>query len=99
MAPIMAASRWSTTPAVDSGEIVVQVVTGRAKHRLLWNWFATCSPAARARKETRDRFPRAASCGSITEPPLPISIDGEVLGHTPASGRGRREGDRGGGAG
>lgn len=68
---------------VDSGEIVVQAVTGRDKNRLLWNWIATLT-RHRSRKETvRDFHGRHLKI--ITEPRLPIAIDGELLGHTPAT--------------
>ena len=68
---------------VDSGEIVVQAVTGRDKNRLAWNWIATLL-RHESRKETVVDF-HATKFRLITDPPLPISIDGEVLGHTPAT--------------
>lgn len=68
---------------VDSGEIVVQAVTGREKNRLLWNWIGILLRLD-SRKETVLDF-HARSMRLITDPPLPISIDGEVLGHTPAT--------------
>ena len=68
---------------VDSGEIVVQVVTGREKNRLAWNWIATLV-RHKSRKETAVDF-HARKLTLITDPPLPISIDGELLGHTPAT--------------
>lgn len=68
---------------VDSGEIVVQVVTGREKNRLAWNWIATLL-RLESRKETVVDF-HARKLKLITDPPLPISIDGELLGHTPAT--------------
>ena len=54
----MAASRWSTTAEVDSGEIVVQAVTGRAKHRLIRNWLAVLMKDRRSQAGHGDRFPR-----------------------------------------
>ena len=56
---------------VDSGEIVVQAVTGRDKNRLVWNWLATLT-RHRSRKRDGARFPRppaqdrhrAAACRS-----------------------------------
>ncbi len=68
---------------VDSGEIVVQVVTGRDKNRLAWNWIATLL-RHKSRKETVVDF-HARKLKLNTEPRLPISIDGELLGHTPAT--------------
>jgi YegS/Rv2252/BmrU family lipid kinase len=68
---------------VDSGEIVVQVVTGREKNRLLRNWIATLL-RHESRKETVVDF-HARKLKLVTDPPLPISIDGELLGHTPAT--------------
>lgn len=68
---------------VDSGEIVVQAVTGSDKKRLIHNWLAVLARPA-ARKETVRDF-RGPKLRIVTEPPLPISIDGEVLGRTPAT--------------
>ncbi|MGE3396415.1 MAG: diacylglycerol kinase family protein [Sphingomonas sp.] len=68
---------------VDSGEIVVQAVTGRDKNRLAWNWIATLL-RHESRKEAVVDF-HARKLKLITDPPLPISIDGELLGHTPAT--------------
>ena len=67
---------------VDSGAIVVQVVAGQTTRRLLWNWLAVLLRLG-ARKETVRDF-AARRVRIETDPPLPISIDGEVLGHTPA---------------
>jgi YegS/Rv2252/BmrU family lipid kinase len=67
---------------VDSGEIVVQAVTGRSSLRLVWNWLARLLrlPAHDAvTKEYRGRKLRIE-----TVPRLPVSIDGEVLTRTPA---------------
>ncbi len=68
---------------VDLGEIVVQVVTGRDKNRLAWNWIATLL-RHESRKETVVDF-HARKLKLNTDPRLPISIDGELLGHTPAT--------------
>ena len=70
--------------AVDSGRIVVQAVTGRAKHRLIRNWLAVLMKDRRSKRETVTDF-HGARLRLVTDPPLPISIDGEVLGHTPAT--------------
>lgn len=68
---------------LDSGEIVVQAVTGRVKRRLLHNWGANI-----LRLESRKKGTIAFTGKSLklrTEPPLPISIDGEVLAKTPVT--------------
>ncbi len=68
---------------VDSGEIVVQAVTGHEKSRLVRNWLAVLARPS-ARRETVRDF-RGRRLKIITDPPLPISIDGEVTGRTPAT--------------
>jgi YegS/Rv2252/BmrU family lipid kinase len=68
---------------VDSEEIVVQVVTGRVKRRLAWNWLATYFRLPSRKESTIDI--RGKRLEISTDPPLPISIDGEVLAHTPAT--------------
>lgn len=68
---------------VDSGDIVVQAVTGHYRSRLVWNWLATLMKLP-ARHDTTVDF-RGRRLRVETRPPLPISIDGEVLGRTPAS--------------
>lgn len=70
---------------VDSGEIVVQVVTGRARLTLIWNWLATMLRLP-ARHDTTTDF-RGRELRIVTRPPLDISIDGEVLARTPAVAR------------
>jgi YegS/Rv2252/BmrU family lipid kinase len=70
---------------VDSGMIVIQAVLGNARHRLLWSWTASLMKL-RARKRTTREF-RGTALRIRTEPPLPISIDGEVLAHAPAFAR------------
>lgn len=67
----------------DSGEIVVQAVIGHVKRRLVWNWF-TSFFRLEARKETVESFSGKALLVR-TEPPLAISIDGEVLAKTPVT--------------
>jgi diacylglycerol kinase family enzyme len=68
---------------VDSGQIVVQAVTGREKNRLLWNWIGILLRLDSRRETVRDFHARKMRL--ITDPPLPISIDGEVVGSTPAN--------------
>lgn len=70
---------------VDDGQIVVQVVLGNARHRLAWSWAASILKL-QARKQTLREF-RGTELRILTEPPLPISIDGEVLAHTPVTAR------------
>ncbi|WP_294250790.1 diacylglycerol kinase family protein [uncultured Sphingomonas sp.] len=68
---------------VASGEIVVQVVKGPTKSRLVRNWAASVL-RLEARKEDTVTF-RGQSLRVATEPSLPISIDGEVLAKTPVT--------------
>jgi YegS/Rv2252/BmrU family lipid kinase len=70
---------------LDSGHIVIQAVKGHVKRRLLRNWGAAALRLD-ARHEDVVEF-RGKSLAIATEPPLPISIDGEVLAHTPAVAR------------
>lgn len=69
--------------APDSGEIVVQAVIGNAKHRLIASWAASLMKL-RWRKRTVREF-RGVALRIATDPPLPISIDGEVLARTPVT--------------
>lgn len=69
----------------DSGEIIVQAVTGRVKSRLVWNWFASHFRLA-SRKGTVTNF-HGKRIKVVTDPPLAISIDGEVLATTPVLAR------------
>jgi len=67
--------------SVNSGEIVVQAVTGRYKRTLVKNWAASFFG-----HESRHQDTVSFSGKSLridTKPSLPISIDGEVLAHTP----------------
>jgi YegS/Rv2252/BmrU family lipid kinase len=69
--------------ALDSGEIVVQAVTGRHVARLAWNWFATLFKLS-ARDATVTEF-RGRSLKLDARPRQPISIDGEVTAETPVT--------------
>lgn len=71
--------------SVDSGEIVVQAVLGNARHRLIWSWTASILKL-RWRKQTVREF-HGVELRVTTDPPLPISIDGEVLARTPVTAR------------
>jgi YegS/Rv2252/BmrU family lipid kinase len=68
---------------VDSGEIVIQAVTGRSIWGLAWSWFATILKL-RARHGTTRDF-RGTSMKLNTRPHLKISIDGEVCAKTPVT--------------
>ena len=68
---------------VASGEIVVQAVRGNVKRRLVHNWAANVMRLASRHREVREF--RGRSFRIDTEPRLPISIDGEVLAHTPVT--------------
>lgn len=71
--------------SVTSGQIVVQAVTGHYKRTLLRNW------AASAFGHEARHYDTVTFTGTTirvdTEPPLPISIDGEVLAQTPVTAR------------
>ena len=69
--------------AVDSGEIIVQAVQGHVKTTLIKNWAASVL-RHEARHEDTVSF-RGRELKIATIPPLPISIDGEVLAHTPVT--------------
>ena len=70
---------------VDSGEIVVQAVVGSNWWQLGWSWLLTVL-RLHARKQTTREF-HGRELRIATDPPLPISIDGEVLAHTPVTAR------------
>lgn len=70
---------------VDSGEIVVQAVTGHAKMRLVWNWFASYFRLPSRRDKVVSFSGRQLEVRTI--PPLKVSIDGEVLARTPVTAR------------
>ena len=67
--------------SVTSGRIVVQAVTGRYKRTLVKNWGASLMGLP-ARHQDTVSF-SGERLRVRTEPVLPISIDGEVLAHTP----------------
>ena len=68
---------------VDSGQIVVQAVTGRYRRTLIKNWF-TSFFGMEARHQDTVTF-TGCELKVDTRPSLPISIDGEVLAHTPVT--------------
>jgi diacylglycerol kinase family enzyme len=68
---------------VDSGDIVVEAVQGPFKRRLVKNWARAILGHRGKRPEVRTF--RGKSLRIATEPPLSISIDGEVLARTPVT--------------
>ena len=70
---------------VDSGVIVVQAVCGHVKRRLIRNWIAGILRHSTRHEEVREFRGKALKVDTI--PRLPISIDGEVLAHTPVTAR------------
>ena len=66
---------------LKSGEIVVQVVTGRSIAKLGWSYVAAALKL-RARKQAVREF-RAPKFTLSTHPPLRVSIDGEIGAETP----------------
>ncbi len=71
--------------AVDSGRIVVQVVTGETRGHLLWSWLLSVLRHRERKKTTREFEGREIHLS--TDRPMPISIDGEVLAETPVTAR------------
>lgn len=71
--------------SVQSGRIVVQAVTGRYKRTLVKNWAASFL-GLKARHQDTVSFSGTA-LQVDTRPSLLISIDGEVLAHTPVTAR------------
>jgi len=70
---------------LDSGRIVVQAVIGETRRTLVGNWIAS-TLHLRARHYTTREF-EGEAIRVATDPPLPISIDGEVLAETPITAR------------
>ena len=66
---------------LESGEIVVQVVTGRSSTRLIWDWFAKYWKLPARDASTIEFHGRRISISA--RPRQRISIDGEVLAKTP----------------
>ncbi|WP_226372692.1 diacylglycerol/lipid kinase family protein [Allosphingosinicella flava] len=67
---------------VESGEIVVQAVTGRSSLRLAWDWFAKYFKLPHRQAVTEEFHGQRIEID--TKPRQKISIDGEVLAKTPA---------------
>jgi YegS/Rv2252/BmrU family lipid kinase len=70
---------------LDSGRIVVQVVTGATRRSLVWSWTLSVLRHAARERTTRDFSGEAIRIATV--PPLPISIDGELLARTPVTAR------------
>ena len=70
---------------LDNGEIIVEAVRGRFKRRLVTNWAASVLRLDMRRDDIM--VFRGKSIRIDTEPHMPISIDGEVLAHTPVTAR------------
>jgi YegS/Rv2252/BmrU family lipid kinase len=68
---------------VDSGDILVQAVTGRSLLRLAWDWYAKFFKL-RSRDATTTEF-RGKALRVATTPRLAVSVDGEVLARTPVT--------------
>ena len=68
---------------VDSGEIVIQAVTGTSVFGLAWSWFATLFKL-KSRHGTTREF-RGRKMILKTRPRLKISIDGEIAAKTPVT--------------
>ncbi len=71
--------------SINSGEIVVQAVTGRYKRTLAKHWAASFFGSDSRHQDTVSFSGKALKID--TKPSLPISIDGEVLAHTPVTAR------------
>ena len=70
---------------IDSGEIVVEVVRGHLRSRLIYNWAANVLRLPQ-RREKVTVF-KGTSIRIDSNKPRPVSIDGEVLAHTPVTAR------------
>lgn len=69
------------TAEVDSGEIVVECVRGHLRRKLLLNWGANLLRLPQRREDVVEFHGKAIRIDS--DKPRPVSIDGEVLAHTP----------------
>jgi diacylglycerol kinase family enzyme len=68
---------------LDSGEMVIQAVTGKGLAGLAWSWFATLF-RLRRRDQTVTEW-RGRSMILDSKPHQKISIDGEIAAKTPVS--------------
>lgn len=69
--------------ALDSGEMVVQAVTGKRLTSLAWSWFLTLFKLS-GREQTVTEW-RGKELRVETRPRLKISIDGEIAAKTPVT--------------
>ncbi len=69
----------------QSGEIIVQAVRGRTRFGLIKSWTASLLRLPHRHATTREFH--GAEMRIETIPPMPVSIDGEVLAHTPVTAR------------
>ena len=67
--------------SVDAGEIVIQAIDGKLRAKLLWSWGLALIGPDQVRGTVREF--RGKEFRISTDPPLPISIDGEVEAKTP----------------
>jgi len=70
---------------VDNGQIVIQAIDGRLRLKLLWSWGLSLIGPDQVRGTVREF--RGREFRIETDPPLAISIDGEVLARTPVTAR------------
>jgi YegS/Rv2252/BmrU family lipid kinase len=68
---------------LDSGEIIVQAVTGKRVIGLAWSWFVTLFKLS-GREQTFTEF-RGRHIRIETRPRLNISVDGEISARTPVT--------------
>ena len=66
---------------LDSGEMVIQAVTGKSLLHLAWSWFATLFKL-RSRAQTVTEW-RGTRMTLDARPRQKISIDGEIAARTP----------------
>ena len=71
------------TARVDSGEIVVECVRGHLRRKLVMNWAANLLRLPQRREDIVEFHGKAIRIDS--DKPRAISIDGEVLAHTPVT--------------
>ncbi len=68
---------------LDDGLVTVQAVLGVGRSRLVANWFLAALRIDSRHEKERDFHFRTGQL--TTRPPLPISVDGEVLARTPVT--------------
>jgi YegS/Rv2252/BmrU family lipid kinase len=69
--------------ALDSGEIVIQAVTGKSLWGLAWSWFATLFKLRHRAQTTTEWWGRKLRLEA--RPSQKISIDGEIAARTPVT--------------